>query len=260
MLDDFMDVARSSAIKAGQYIVSMCGSVKNEDIDTKTVGDFVTHVDKESESMIIDEIRNRYPNHSFLAEESGKSADSEYCWVVDPLDGTTNFIHGFPVFAVSIALQHRGEFVLGVVYDPNTKEMFEAIKGKGAFLNGKRIHVSKTKEMKKSLVATGFPFRQKGIVDKYVEIFKEMLLEVGDLRRAGSAAIDLVYVACGRCDGFFEFGLKVWDIAAGSLIVKEAGGYVSGFYEDEDLYQTGNIVSGNKYIFQNLKDIIKRHL
>ncbi|MFQ3574723.1 MAG: inositol monophosphatase family protein, partial [Thermodesulfovibrionales bacterium] len=193
-------------------------------------------------------------------EEYGGQGIDDFCWVIDPLDGTTNFIRGFPVFAISIALLYKGDILIGLIYDPNRHETFEAIKGQGAFLNGKRVQVSNSDDKTSTLIATGFPFRQKGLVDKYCAIFRDVLFFAGDLRRAGSASLDLAYVACGRCDGFFEFGLKIWDIAAGVLIVKEAGGEVSGFSDAEELFKTGNIIAGSRYVFQPLKDIIKRHI
>lgn len=260
MFSECLEVARSAAHESGQYIMSMAGMLRDDEIDTKAKGDFVTKVDRTSEQIIINLIKKVFPNHSYLAEESGGERVNDYCWVIDPLDGTTNFIRGFPVFSVSIALQYQGEVVLGVVHDPNRNETFEAVKGEGAFLNGKGISVSDNNALPSALISTGFPFRQKEHVDRYTEIFREVLHKAGDLRRAGSAAVDLAYVACGRCDGFFEFGLRIWDISAGSLIVKEAGGEVSGFKDDEDLFKTGNIIAGNRYIFKPLKDIISRHL
>lgn len=241
----FLATAIDAARHAGQVIMANAGRLTDQDIDLKQASDFVTTVDRASEDVIIGTIRNRYPDHLFLAEESySDTRGGAYRWIIDPLDGTTNFIHGFPVFSVSIALQEGGEVVTGVIYNPVNGELFHAEKGRGAFLNDRPIRVSSGTSMEKSLVTTGFPFRRKQFIDDYLRLFRRLFLRVSDLRRAGSAALDLAYVACGRCDGFFELGLSAWDIAAGSILITEAGGVISDFGGGKEYLLTGNTVAG----------------
>jgi myo-inositol-1(or 4)-monophosphatase len=202
-------------------------------------------VDTESEEAIIDTIRAACPDHHFLAEESLKEEVRDgYRWIIDPLDGTTNFIHGYPVFAVSIALESEGEVILGVVLDPLRDELFTAESGRGAFLNGRPLRVSGIQALEGALITTGFPFRQKSLLDPYLEAFRRIFLRVSGIRRAGSAALDLAHLAAGRCDGFFELGLSPWDMAAGCLMIREAGGVVSDFGGGGEYVKTGNIVAG----------------
>ncbi|MDH4028271.1 MAG: inositol monophosphatase [Nitrospirota bacterium] len=247
---EFLGAAFRASILAGKHIHENLGKLRSEDINMKQASDFVTRVDKESENIIISTIRNEFPLHHFMAEESadlagtGPGQDGSYCWIIDPLDGTTNFIHGYPVFSVSIALEHQNEVILGVIFDPLRNEIFTAEKGRGAFLNGEPIKVSVIIDAKDSLIATGFPFRKKEMIDPYLRLFKNLFNRVSDIRRAGSAALDLAHLACGRCDGFFEIGLSPWDMAAGSIIIKEAGGIVSDFKGGRDYLSTGNIVAG----------------
>ena len=247
--NDFLGTAFRAAMLAGEYILENLGRISNEDIDTKQASDFVTRVDKESEQLIIHTIKQNYPDHHFLAEESVKDSDTgDYRWIIDPLDGTTNYIHAYPVFSVSIALERKSELVLGVVYDPLRNEIFTAEKGKGAFLNGKQVNVSTVSDLSNSLVATGFPFRRKELIDPYLRLFRNIFNRVSDIRRAGSAALDLAHIAAGRCDCFFEIGLSPWDIAAGSLLIREAGGIVTDFGGGPDYLLTGNIVCGNPFL------------
>ena len=230
---------------AGDFILRNVGNISAGDIDTKQASDFVTRVDTESEQIILSTIKKKYPDHHFLAEETIHDADSgQYRWIIDPLDGTTNFIHGYPVFAVSIGLEHNREIIMGLVYDPSRDEVFTAEKGKGTFLNGKPARVSPNDKMADSLVATGFPFRKKDVIDDYLALFRKIFHKVSDIRRAGSAALDLAHVACGRCDGFFEIGLGPWDIAAGSILIKEAGGLITDFGGGAEFLKTGNVVAG----------------
>jgi len=254
---DFLDTAVRAARLAGEVMLRSLGTLSGGDIDRKKASDFVTRVDRESEDVIVKAIRSRYPWHTFLAEESFKEPGAGHRWIIDPLDGTTNYIHQYPVFSVSIALEAEGEVVLGVVFDPLRNELFHAEKGKGAFLNGKPVKVSAVEAREGSLVATGFPFRSKHLIDRYLDAFKSVFLVSGDLRRAGSAALDLSYVAAGRCEGFFELGLSPWDIAAGGLMIKEAGGIVSDFAGGEDYLKTGNIVAGNPPAHGRLLGIMK---
>lgn len=246
---EFLEVAITAARQAGNFIISNLGKVTKGDISLKQASDFVTYVDKESEALIIKTIKEHFPDHHILAEESVHEAETaDYRWIIDPLDGTTNFIHQFPVFAVSIALEYQREIITGVVFEPLRNDLYVAERGGGAFLNGHPIKVSAITDSKASLITTGFPFKKKDIIDKYLELFKNVLFKVSDLRRAGSAALDLAYLAAGRCEAFFEIGLSTWDIAAGSLLVKEAGGIVTDFGGGGDYLSTGNIVAGNPAI------------
>ncbi|MEW6419591.1 MAG: inositol monophosphatase family protein [Nitrospirota bacterium] len=250
---EFLDTAIKAARLAGLAILDNLGKITKRDISLKTASDFVTSVDRESERIIIDTIKESFPRHLILAEESIKeSAREAYRWIIDPLDGTTNYIHGYPVFSVSIALEYKGEIILGVTFDPLRNDLFLAEKGTGAFLNGHPIRVSEINEIKESLITTGFPFRKKEIINPYLKLFKNLFLKVSDMRRAGSAALDLAYLACGRCDGFFEIGLSPWDIAAGSLMIEEAGGVVTDFGGGGDYILTGNIVAGNPAVHNEI--------
>lgn len=240
-----LDTAVSAAYRAGEIVLNKLGKITGKDIGTKFASDYVTTVDRESEQAVIDTIRAEFPGDGFLAEESGAGPGSaDYRWIIDPLDGTTNYIHEYPVFSISIALEYKGELVLGVIFDPTRDELFTAQKGKGAFLRGRPLRVSGGDDFGKSLISTGFPFRRKEMIGAYLEVFNRLFSRVSDMRRAGSAAIDLAYLACGRCDGFFEIGLGPWDIAAGSVIIKEAGGTVTDFGGGDDFISTGNIVAG----------------
>lgn len=253
-INDFLNIAIESALLAGDFIKSQIGTLSVSDIGQKQISDFVTRVDTESEKIIIKTIKKKYSSHAFYTEESIKDRNKNfhYRWIIDPLDGTTNYIHQYPVFSISIALEYGGRIILGVIFDPLRCEMFTGIKNRGSFLNEKPIMVSKTRNLKYSLIATGFPFRHKQFIDKYLMLFKKIFLNVSDLRRAGSAAIDLAYVACGRCDGFFEIGLCPWDIAAGSLIIQEAGGIITGFDGGKSFLFSGNILAGNPFIHRKL--------
>jgi len=233
-------------------------------ITKKQHNDFVTEIDQAAESAIIDVLKNAYPDHAILAEESGTSANSynnnENIWIIDPLDGTTNFMHGFPQYCVSIALQQRGKITQAVVYDPTRNDLFTATKGSGAYLNEKRIRVSKRDRMADALIGTGFPFRSTETqdVEDYIKMFRIMINNCTDLRRTGAAALDMAYVAAGRLDGFFEKGLKPWDIAAGSLLISEAGGITSNFLgdSDADYLNKGNILSGSPKVLEQLVGLL----
>lgn len=254
-------VAIESAQKAGILIKEKIGSITEEEINQKSFSDFVTKVDLECEKTIITHIKKHFPNHHIMAEESANDFEkADYLWIIDPLDGTTNFIHGFPFVAISIALMYKGELIIGLIHDPLRNETFYAEKGSGAFVNCFKITVSKTNEPHLSLIATGFPFRNKHYIEDYLKIFHKMLHSVNDIRRAGSAAIDLAYVACGRVDGFFEYALKPWDIAAGALLIKEAGGVVSDFDGNDKYLLTGDIIAGNPIIHKFLAGKIKEIL
>ena len=226
----------------------------------KYKNDFVTEVDKAAEAAIIEILREAYPDYGILAEESGLTAASEggkdHQWVIDPLDGTTNFVHGFPQYAVSIALTFKGQPNQAVVYDVVRNELFTASKGGGAYLNERRIRVTRCDRMERALLGTGFPFRHAENVDAYLAVFKELATRTAGIRRAGSAALDLAYVACGRFDGFWEFGVMPWDIAAGCLLIAEAGGLVSDFEGGDGYLKTGNVVAGTPKVFSQLLQTI----
>ena len=229
-------------------------------VSTKGRRDFVTEVDRAAEAAIIETLSTAYPQHAFLAEESGASQtakDAEYTWIIDPLDGTTNFIHGFPQYAVSIGLRHRGQLSQAVVYDPTRNELFTASRGRGAYLNDRRIRVSRRAQLRECLIGTGFPFRQLEHLDEYVRMFKRITEETAGIRRPGAAALDLAYVAAGRLDGFWEFGLSPWDMAAGTLIIVEAGGLVSDFDGEENYLFTGNVVCGTPKVHEQLLALVQ---
>lgn len=275
-LPAMLNVAVKAAIAAGNLINKAANQLQYIDlqIETKNQNDFVTAVDKLSEKTIIDIIRKYYPSHNILAEESGEiianntnantnsneQENAEYLWIIDPLDGTTNFIHGLPNYAVSIAIRKDNSTVFAVIFDPNHNELFTATKGAGAFLNNRRIRVSKASHLNKSLIGTGFPYRDFSNMEQYLNIFQNLCRSSAGLRRPGAATLDLCNVACGRTDGFFEFGLKPWDIAAGSLIVAEAGGLVGDFLGNEDYLFKGDIIAANPKIFHELVQIISKNI
>ncbi|MBI3788910.1 MAG: inositol monophosphatase [Ignavibacteriales bacterium] len=225
-----IQLATEAALEAGRFLKMSVGKIKQIERKQGQELNLVTEIDKKSEEMIIRKIKQRYPHHDFLAEESGShEKQSDYKWVIDPLDGTTNFTHGFPIFCVSIALEVKGEVVLGVVYDPNADELYSAEKGKGATLNGKPIRVSKVSKLIESMLVTGFPYTIRDNPDEIIRHFSSFLVEAQAIRRLGSAALDLCYVAAGRLDGFWEAYLNPWDMAAGVLIAEEGGGTFTDF-------------------------------
>ncbi len=255
-----LNTAIKAARKAGSFIVRASEDINSLTINTKRVNDFVTEVDVSAEKIIIETLRDAYPNHSFLGEESGLSHDSDNLWIIDPLDGTTNFLHGFPQYCVSIALQQKGAITQAVIFDPNRNDLFSASKGQGAFLNDRRIRVSKKRKLKDSLIGTGLPFRDFKYLKTYLRMMEEVVLNTQGIRRPGSAALDLAYVATGWLDGFWEIGLSKWDIAAGSLIIQEAGGIVSDFSTKDNWLETGNIVCANPFIYENFIKLLQTHL
>ncbi|MBA3565175.1 MAG: inositol monophosphatase [Gammaproteobacteria bacterium] len=255
-----LNIAVRAARRAGDTILRYLGRLESYEIATKSRNEFVTEVDRLAEQEIVQTIRQNYPDHGVLAEESGRHGrpDSEFLWIIDPLDGTTNFIHGFPVFSVSVALQHRGRLEQGVIYDPLRQELFTASRGEGAQLDGRRIRVSRTQTLDHALVGTGFPYRSKAEwVDRYLDMLRVLMDRSAGVRRPGSAALDLAYVAAGRFDGFWEFGLQPWDMAAGVLLIREAGGLVGGLTGEDDFHEDGNIVAGNPKIFAALLEAIR---
>ena len=257
-----LNIAIKAARQAAKIINRHSLDIEKLKIDVKRQSDFVTEVDRAAEAAILDVLREAYPSHGILAEESGLAGtnpDSEYQWIIDPLDGTTNFIHGLPQYAVSIGLAHKGVMTQAVVYDPNRNELFTATRGGGAFLNDKRIRVSKRIRLDEALIGTGFPYRMFDHVDAYLAIFRDVAQKTAGMRRPGAAALDLAWVACGRMDGFWELGLSPWDMAAGTLLITEAGGLVGDLSGEANYMKTGNIVGGNPKVFGQLLQIIAPH-
>jgi myo-inositol-1(or 4)-monophosphatase len=252
-----LNTAVKAARKAGSVINRASLDLEGIRVGAKGRSDFVTEVDHAAERIIVDILLKAYPDHAVLAEESGASGESEYTWIIDPLDGTTNFIHGFPQYAVSIALRHRDLITQAVVYDPTRNELFTATRGRGAFLNERRIRVSRRDRLNESLIGTGFPFRSLEHLDDYVRMFKAITEHTAGIRRPGAAALDLAYVAAGRLDGFWEIGLSPWDMAAGSLLILEAGGLVSNFDGDPGYLEDGHIVCGAPKIFPPLLQLVR---
>jgi myo-inositol-1(or 4)-monophosphatase len=254
-----LNVIIKAARRASQIINRSSSELDHLKVTTKRQSDFVTEVDKAAEAAIIEVLREAYPEYGILAEESGETAGqgagSEYQWIIDPLDGTTNYIHGFPQYAISIALAYKGQVTQALVYDTLRNEMFTASKGGGAFLNERRIRVSKCLKLEDSLIGTGFPYRSFEHVDAYLGMFKELMQKTSGIRRPGAASLDLAYVACGRLDGFWEFGLSPWDVAGGALLISEAGGLISDLAGNESYLETGNVIAGTPKIFAQLLQI-----
>ena len=252
-----LNIAVRAARAAGDSIVREMDRACDISIESKGKNDFVTEVDKNAEEIIINTIKNAYPNHAFLAEETGLSGEGDFLWIIDPLDGTTNFLHGFPHFAVSIALQHKGVLDQAVIYDPLKQELFTASKGTGALLNNKKIRVTSKKSLDGALLGTGFPYNNEEAVTHFIKSFKAFFPNIAGVRRAGVASLDLAYVAWGRLDGFWEFALKPWDIAAGALIVQEAGGINVELMGEIDFMKTGNIISANPKMIKAMLKILR---
>jgi len=254
-----LNIAIKAARAAGSIINRAALDLEVLKIGSKGPNDYVSEVDQAAEQAIIDILLEAYPGHGILAEESGRSQGaqhSEYVWIIDPLDGTTNFIHGFPVYAVSIALAYRNQVQQAVVYDPTRNDMFYASRGRGAFLNDRRLRVSKRTRIAESLIGTGFPFRKGDNFKRYVKMFEEVMQSCAGLRRPGAAALDLCYVAAGYYDGFFETGLNPWDIAAGSLLISEAGGLIGNFTGEADFLYQREVVAGNPKVYGQLVSIL----
>lgn len=251
-----LNIAVRAARVAGKVIVRAFEQLDKVEIESKGTNDFVTNVDISAEEAIVETIRKSYPDHTIIGEECGllKGNNDDYQWIIDPLDGTTNFIKGIPHFAVSIALKVKGKLDQAVIYDPIRGELFTASRGKGAQLNNFRIRVKQHKDLAGTIIATGFPFKHKQHTNAYLDMFKTLFTKTADMRRAGSAALDLAYVAAGRVDGFFEIGLKPWDTAAGELLIIEAGGLVTDFTGGHNHQTSGNIVASSPRL---LKEILK---
>jgi myo-inositol-1(or 4)-monophosphatase len=257
-----LNVAVKAARAAGAIINRAALDVESVRISQKQINDFVTDVDHASEAAIIETLLTAYPDHGIWAEESGKAhgaKDAENVWIIDPLDGTTNFIHGFPVYCVSIALAVRGKVDQAVIYDPSRNDLFTATNGRGAYLNERRLRVSKRTQLKDSLVSTGFPFRPGDNFNNYLRMMAEVMQRTAGLRRPGAAALDLAYVAAGYTEGFFETGLSPWDVAAGSLLITEAGGLIGNFTGESDFLEQRECVAGNPKVYGQLVAILHKY-
>jgi len=258
-----LTTAVKAARRAGSIINQASQNLDLLNVSKKSHSDYVSEVDGAAENAIIKVLLAAYPDHAILAEESGHQGDqrnSEYQWIIDPLDGTTNFLHGFPKYSVSIAVKHKGVLSHAVVYDPTNNELFTASRGGGAFLNDRRIRVSKRTRLEDCLIGTGIPFRDLTHLDAYIAMFKDIIPRTAGIRRPGSAALDLAYVATGRYDGFWEIGLAPWDMAAGCLLITEAGGLVGDLEGNETQLESGQILAGNPKIFGQLLQVIAPHL
>ncbi len=252
-LEILSTAARQLIKDTADFILKEVGLVKEKDVDTKALNSLVSYVDKEAEKKLVAGFQKLLPESTFLTEEETvEQSQGKYQWIIDPLDGTTNFLHQLPCFAISVALRENGQTILGVVYEINQKECFHAVKGGGAFLNDKKIEVSKTKTLSESLLATGFPYYDFSGVDSYLEVLKYFIENTRGIRRYGAAAVDLAYVACGRFDGFFEYSLSPWDVAAGAFLIQEAGGKVSDFIGDDNYLFGKEVVAGNGNVHEKI--------
>lgn len=261
MIFEMEQVAHDAILRAGDLVRERIGRLHASAIHSKGPSDFVTEVDRACEALIVEAIRQRFPDHRIMAEESVNSGMGDgITWVIDPLDGTTNFIHGFPFVAVSIGACLAGKPILGLVLDPLRRELFTARQGEGACLNGKPIHARNGIALNEALVATGFPFRAKGIIDPYLASFRAIFEKISGIRRAGAAALDLAYVAAGRIDGFWEPGLAPWDVAAGSMLVMEAGGRICDFWGGQDFLLNGHVIAGGSTVLPFLLEKVQAHL
>src|SRR6266700_2186971 len=259
IMHPMLSIAVKAARRAGSVINRAARDLDRLTVTAKGPKDFVSEVDRAAEAAIVETLLATYPDHAILAEEGtakDANADAEYLWIIDPLDGTTNFLHGFPQYCVSIALQHKGQVTQGVIYDPVRKYLFTATRGRGAFLNDHRMRVSRRQHLKDCLIGTGFPYRDGSDLDAYVKMMRSMMAETAGLRRPGSAALDLAYVAAGYYDGFCEIGLNAWDVAAGSLLILEAGGLVGDLAGDAAYLYGGQIIAANPRIFAQMVKLL----
>lgn len=257
-MNPVLNIAIKAARQAGNLMMRAQERLSDIKVIEKSKNDYVTETDQQVEALLIESIRKAYPSHGILAEESGHAPGDDYLWIIDPIDGTRNFFHGFPQFCVSMALQIKGKLEHAVIYDPYRQEIFAASRGAGAHVNSRRIRVSKRANLNECLLGSGFPFRHSDAEKAlYFEIVKTFMPHCGDFRRAGSAALDLAYVAAGRLDGFFELSLKPWDMAAGALMIKEAGGLVGDINGGENFLDSGHIVAGNPKIFKQMLQVIR---
>ena len=244
--------------QAGAFIKEQVGKVRQGDIEEKALNSLVSYVDRKAEQLLVKGLQTLLPDATFLTEEETvQQTTGTWQWIIDPLDGTTNFLHQLPVFSVSVALRHQEQLVLGIVYEVNQEECFYAWRGGGAYLNGKRIRVTATEKLANSLIATGFPYYDYEKTDKYLEVLKYFIKNTRGVRRFGSAAVDLAYVACGRFDAFYEYSLNAWDVAAGILLVQEAGGQVSDFRGGDDYLFGKEMIASNQGVFEVVKDFVR---
>ncbi len=255
-----INIATRAARAGGDIILRYVDRAGDVAASEKQHNDFVSEVDHRAEEQIIDVIRRAHPDHAILAEESGRQGNNEWEWIIDPLDGTTNFLHGFPHFAVAVAARYRGVLEHAVVFDPIRNELFQASRGVGALLDNRRIRVSPRRGLEGAVLATGFPFKHRDHTEAYFASFQAVFDKVADIRRAGSAVLDLAYVACGRVDGFWELGLSTWDVAAGALLINEAGGVTTDFAGGDTHLETGQVVSGNLKLHAAILDTVSPHL
>jgi myo-inositol-1(or 4)-monophosphatase len=260
MRSPVLNVMANAALKASRGLLRDFGEVEQLQVSVKGPGDFVSTADLKAERTLKTELRRAHPGYGLLFEESGATAgaDSRHRWIVDPLDGTTNFLHGLPHFSISIALERDGEVVAGIVYDPTCDEMYSAEKGQGAFVNDRRLRVSARRQLGDAVIGTGMPHRQDGDHPAYLDTLAAVMAATSGVRRLGSAALDLAYVAAGRFDGFWEFGLKPWDIAAGMLLVREAGGYISDLAGGRAMMTSGEVLAANDHLHLPLAALIRQ--
>lgn len=261
-MNPFLNTAFKAARKAGQMMIRAAGNLDAVKVDSKAFNDFVSDVDRSSEMILVETLKEAYPHHKITCEEGGShgKAAAEYEWIIDPLDGTTNFLHGHPQYAISMALLHKGVLQEALVYAPERNDVYMASRGKGALLNDRRIRVSNRIELNRCLIGTGFPVVDQSMMDKYLAILKDFLAKTAGGRREGAASLDLCAVAAGRLDGFFEFNLKPWDIAAGALIVQEAGGIVTDMLGEDAWLESGDIVAANPKVLAQMLKIISAHV
>jgi myo-inositol-1(or 4)-monophosphatase len=255
-----LNTAVKAARRAGNIILRASQNLDVIEVSSKGENDFVSEVDRAAEQAIMETLHRAYPGHAILAEESGDHGSSEYQWIVDPLDGTTNFLHGMPQYAVSIALAHKGSVTQAVVFDPVRNDLYTASKGAGAYLNDRRIRVSKRTRLEGALIGTGFPYSRMDHADAYLHMLRAVMQDTAGVRRPGAASLDLCYVAAGYYDAFWEIGLSPWDIAAGTLLITEAGGLVGDLRGESRYMKSGNIVAGNPRVFVQLLQLIEPHL
>ncbi len=261
-MDPMINIGVKAARAASKVMLHNVERLDQLQIEKKGRADFVSEVDRQAEEIIIETIKGAYPDHAILAEESGTQGDrtqSDHEWIIDPLDGTTNYLHGLPVYGVSIALRVKGVLHAAVVYDPSRDELFTAARGKGAHLNNRRIRVSETARLSDALLATGFPYNDLKYLDAWIGCFRTLVPHVAGIRRAGSAALDLAQVACGRYDGFWEFGLNAWDIAAGLLLIQEAGGFVCDARGKQEMLTTGHVIAGNQKLYGKIQALVREN-
>ncbi|MCP3672336.1 MAG: inositol monophosphatase [Gammaproteobacteria bacterium] len=255
-----INIAVRAARSAGNILLRYYEHTNTLTVTEKRKNEFVSEVDKAAEQAIIEVLQKSYPDHAILGEETGSHKGNDYQWVIDPLDGTTNYLHGQPQFSISIALKYQGQLEHGVIYDPLREEMFSATRGSGAFLNDRRIRVTQRKGLDGALIGTGFPYRDHSHLDAYMGMFRDMITDTAGIRRPGSAALDFAYVAAGRLDGFWELGLCEWDFAAGALLVNEAGGTVTDIGGGERFLESGNVIAGGFKTHAAMLQQIKPHL